>query len=653
MYAKWLLLAVSALVAAQDDPALDALAAAYSPGNITCPKDVRVRDAKDLSEEEKKWRSTRLEKVHAALGDYLENAAIPDFNITDFTSKLKKEDAPVIGLAISGGGTQSGVGGLGVYQAFDSRYAPAVEAGTGGLAQLFSYFTGLSGGGALTVSTMAANNFTSIADLTQAINFTVNYEAGPTGNQTEYFGEIFYTVAGKAEAGFPVTATDVFGRFWATYLPEELKFGNLSDIAKEGTAFASGDAPMPLVAMVEIIPGVSPQIGGIMYPGNNATNGFNLTSYEINPFEFGSWSGGRVQAFFPTKYLGSNVTDGKVVDDLCIVGFDKITFAQGSTAMAFNFYLVDEWYNIPLFSKRALSRVMSLLRRQADADTITIPPGQEDNPFVELANQTATLFGGSLSDNLWATYPNPFNNLAAAPEMKDSPELLMVDGSETGETIPLRPLIQPQRALDFIIAYDSTGDDPAHGWVNGTNFYNTYLSSSQSGGKLLFPEVPPATTLVNTNATMKPTFFGCDPATPDTPLVLYLPNYPWSAYSNFTYMKPSFSPLQLNLTLENAFNVATYGNGALPDNEGADWATCVACAAIKKSLERADVDEPAACGTCWEKYCWKGETDDAPVTVASEGAGPRLLLNASLGFQEWNTTVWLSEGDGAQADGDN
>lgn len=45
--------------------------------------------------------------------------------------------------------------------------------------------------------------------------------------------------------------------------------------------------------------------------------------------------------------------------------------------------------------------------------------------------------------------------------------MAQVDGSETGETIPLRPLIQKQRKVDFIIAYDSGGDGD-NNWVNGT-----------------------------------------------------------------------------------------------------------------------------------------------------------------------------------------
>ena len=316
--------------------------------------------------------------------------------------------------------------------------------------------------------------------------------------------------------------------------------------------------------------------------------------------------------------------------------------ANNSTGWAFNFYLIDDWYNIPLFAKRHLSGRQSG-DNPVDNGGIDLPKNADENPFYDLLNQTASTFGVSLDDALWSTWPNPFNNLASAPEMADTENLLLVDGSETGETIPLRPLMQPARALDFIIAYDATSELGPYNWVNGTNLYNSYLSANQSNGTLNFPVIPDPTTMVNSNISKYPTFFGCDSGEPDTPLVLYLPNYPWSQYSNFSYSKASFSELQVNLTLQNAFDVATYGNKKLPNNKGADWAACVACATIKKALERANVDEPEACGQCWEQYCWNGTVNDSKPKAT--GAGPVPLLNSSLTFGEWNRT-WESQGDG-------
>lgn len=86
------------------------------------------------------------------LEDYLNLANISDFDVSSFIKKLKPTNVPVVGLSVSGGGTQSGLGGLGIWQAYDARSDAAIAARTGGLTQLLSYITGLSGGGTVTVS---------------------------------------------------------------------------------------------------------------------------------------------------------------------------------------------------------------------------------------------------------------------------------------------------------------------------------------------------------------------------------------------------------------------------------------------------------------------------------------------------------------------
>lgn len=46
--------------------------------------------------------------------------------------------------------------------------------------------------------------------------------------------------------------------------------------------------------------------------------------------------------------------------------------------------------------------------------------------------------------------------------------LAQLDGSLAGETNPIRPLIIPDRGVDFIIVYEASSDAKYH-WVNGTN----------------------------------------------------------------------------------------------------------------------------------------------------------------------------------------
>ena len=127
----------------------------YAPVYGDCPSKLTVRDASGgLSDQETAWREARSEQVISRLGAYLRTANITDFDIGNFTSQLNSTNVPITGLSISGGGTQSGLGGLGIWQAYDARYPAAVSAGTGGLTQILYYITGLSGGGAVTVSEM-------------------------------------------------------------------------------------------------------------------------------------------------------------------------------------------------------------------------------------------------------------------------------------------------------------------------------------------------------------------------------------------------------------------------------------------------------------------------------------------------------------------
>ena len=79
-------------------------------------------------------------------------AKVTGLDLTAYLDSLNITNAPIVSLVVSGGGTTSGLGGLGLWQAFDDRSPSANAAGTGGLAQVLSYLTGLSGGGAFTTA---------------------------------------------------------------------------------------------------------------------------------------------------------------------------------------------------------------------------------------------------------------------------------------------------------------------------------------------------------------------------------------------------------------------------------------------------------------------------------------------------------------------
>ncbi|RGP76935.1 hypothetical protein FLONG3_5019 [Fusarium longipes] len=621
-----LLSACSTFALAQEGSGADP----YVPVYTQCPRDLRIRPARDgLSDEESSWRERRAKQMMPNLEDYLKLVNITDFNINRYMEKLREDDVPIVGLSVSGGGTQSGMGGLGIWKAYDARSDAAIAARTGGLTQLLSYITGLSGGGAVTVALLAANNFTTTDNIQKSTNFSNSYASGPDGNQTEFFNTIFENTGAKDEAGFPVSVADTFGQFWGTWLPEDKLFGNYSDIANNGTAFAMGDAPMPIMSFAEVVPGKSPEIGKLMYPGLNTSELFNLTAYEVTPYEFGSWAGGRVQAFISTQYLGTSMSDGRPQNrSECVEGFDKLTFMQGTTTNAFTAWFIDSFYGIPVFAKRWLDKRQQV---NPDINDIPIPSDQDDNPLVQLVNQTASYFDLTFNQSLWATYPNPFEDYN--DDMKDVSELLLVDGSLTLESNPLRPLIIPERKLDLIIVYEASSDAP-NSWVNGTNLINTARAASE--GDIPFPRIPDVNTIVAQNLSFQPTFFGCD-ARKETPLLLWLPNSPWTGYTNYSYTQSEFTSGQLDVVFENAFQLATYGNGSVDEN----WPACLACAAIKGSLRRVNIDLPEQCTECFKKHCWNGTTSSQKATAADFDLKPRL--DSGLTFEKWNKTDWYSE----------
>ncbi|PNP78899.1 hypothetical protein FNYG_07764 [Fusarium nygamai] len=401
----------------------------------------------------------------------------------------------------------------------------------------------------------------------------------------------------KDESGFPVSVADTFGQFWGTWLPEDKVYSNYSDIASKNTAFSLGDAPMPVVCFAEVIPGKSPEIGKLMYPGFNKSTRFNLTAYEVTPFEFGSWVGGR-----------------------------------GTTANAFTAWFIDSFYGIPVFAKRWLGKRQKV---NPDINDAPVPREQYDNPLVQLVNETAMYFDLTLNESLWATYPNPFEDYNE--DMKGVSELLLVDGSLTLESNPLRPLIIPERKLDLIIVYEVSSDAP-NSWVNGTNLINTALTASQ--GNIPFPKIPDVNTIVAQNLSFQPTFFGCNAST-STPLLLWLPNAPWTGYTNYSYTQTQFTPNQVDIALENAFQVATYGNGSVDEN----WPACLACAAIKGSLRRLDIEMP--------RHCWNGTVSERVAKDGDFDLRPRL--DPELSFAKWNESDWEKEestGGGSGSGGD-
>ena len=152
--------------------------------------------------------------------------------------------------------------------------------------------------------------------------------------------------------------------------------------------------------------------------------------------------------------------------------------------------------------------------------------------------------------------------------------------------------------VNFIFAWDSNADANPFSWNNGTNLFDTYVRAREVG--LPFPTVPSAPTFVNRGYDRRPVFFGCDARLTTTgdersPIVLYGPNAPYSAYTNFSFLQPQLAREQVREIFVNSFNEITQGNGTLGRK---DWVECIGCAVIERSLSNLDQRTPRKLTSC-------------------------------------------------------
>ena len=314
------------------------------------------------------------------------------------------------------------------------------------------------------------------------------------------------------------------------------------------------------------------------------------------------------------------------------------SFVVGTGASAINLWLLENLSDGTqgLFAKRSLAELDDevtfskfarhhfMKRWPADeAEREANRTVEGTSPLLGLIKLMQGVFNTTLFQSLYAVWPNPFLNTTA--DMTNYPDLLLVDGSEVDQTIPLWPIIQPERHVDFVIANDAAGTDLSNGWMNGSNLIDTAAYAHANG--IPFPNVPDQATFINYNFTLFPTFFGCNDSV-DVPLVLYAADAPWSAYTNETFLNSAYDTLQINTVLNNTFNLYSFGNNTV-DSE---WSGCLACAVMLRSLQRMNISVPEFCNRCWERHCWNGTYSS---TLPNDFFELRTVLNASLTYAEF------------------
>jgi len=351
---------------------------------------------------------------------------------------------------------------------------------------------------------------------------------------------------------------------------------------------------------------------------------FNTTVYEFNPYEMGSHDP-TLYAFTQTKYLGTNVNKGVPTTSQCIAGFDNAGYVMGTSSSLFN----------QLLLQLNTTGTQSVLNR-AVASLLT-GIAQDDNDIAQY-------------------YPNPFYGInPSSYPSANTKNLSLVDGGEDLENIPLNPLIQPQRNVDVIFASDNSADVVTESggtvnWPNGTALVATYERSLhpniQNG--TAFPSIPAQNTFVNLKLNTRPTFFGCSASNFSSsnnipPLLVYIPNAPYTAFSNTTTLTLAYPNKQRNDIIENGYNVATLANGTAD----AEWPACVGCAIIHRQQERMGATQSAQCVACFQRYCWNGTVNNTHpntyepslfIVSKKSNAGERLGV-WSVGMVMWSVVV--------------
>ncbi|KAF1923145.1 uncharacterized protein M421DRAFT_76057 [Didymella exigua CBS 183.55] len=582
----------------------------YAPAVVDCPSTrPSIRSADKLSESETSWLQKRRPNTVDPMKDFLSRASIPNFDASAYIEKHRSNTTalPNIAISFSGGGYRALLNGAGALAAFDNRTRNATSSGhLGGLLQSTTYVSALSGGGWM-LGSIYANNFTSVQSIQDkgegsAIWQFQNslFKGPPTGgiqllSTADYFHNLVSTVSDKVDSpagGFNSSITDYYGRglsFQLINASDGAPAYTFSSI-QDDQLFANGEAPMPILIADERSPG-------------DLIVSLNATVFEFNPFEMGSFDP-TTYGFAPLKYIGSNFSNGALAQsEGCVAGFDNLGFVMGTSSSLFNqIFLSLGSFSLPDFLTSVITDVLTKIGKDQN-DIADYTP----NPFYGFHNDTNPSF--------------------------DHERLTLVDGGEDLQNIPLNPVIQPMRAVDVIFAVDSSADTiapSAPNYPNGTALIATYeRSETPIMNRTSFPYIPGHDTFVALGLNNKPTFFGCNSSNVTAggnipPLIVYLPNSPYSFESNTsTFGKLDYTLAERNAMIQNGYDVVTQANSSRAGSES--WPTCVACAVLSRSFERNGDAVPDACQQCFSTYCWNGT-----LASSSEPYFPRMLAEASV-----------------------
>lgn len=531
----------------------------YSPDVAACPATLpTVRNASGLSRNESTWVSARKTKAKTAMYQWLQTLNLSSIDMQHYRN-VTNGSSKNVDVAVSGGGYRSLLIGAGVIQALDGRENhtnSSLTSSVSGFLQGVTYLSGLSGGAWL-VSSIIGNNYATISSLVSSLWHVEFAEGLEQNSDTPLFQDLITDDITLKSVAFDVSINDPWGRLLSYQLLNGSDGGvnkTLSNVVTS-QAFVNHTMPFPILQAL----GVKP---ADCLPGPNATQ------YEFSPYEFGSWDVG-VQAFVPTKYIGSTFSNSSIVNSSqCVTGFDNLGFVLGTSSCLF-----------------AATDACAPIKGNGTGALVAALNG----PLMESYNVE---FNGTGN---YALYPNPFLGRAASPLVSSQTDLQLVDGGLALQNNPLWSLIQPSRNASLILTVDNSADT-TYNFPNGSELLTTYVQSITA--KLPFPVIPPVSTFLAQNLTRRPTLFGC--ANASVPTILYLANAQHGVFpANQSTGTLIYAANQTDAMISNGFMGATQ-NGSLP------WAQCLGCFVIYegKQANVTNTTMSRQCTTCFNEYCY-------------------------------------------------
>ncbi|KAF7980794.1 hypothetical protein HWV62_36869 [Athelia sp. TMB] len=620
----------AALVAAQGDPT------AYAPtANVQCPSEPLLRvftpQNQTLHPQEAAFVAAKDATVlPAAWAAWIGNGSQIGYAGAAFGGNYSR-----VGIAISGGGYRAAQYGAGVLSALDARNASALAAGTGGLLQVATYWSGLSGasrgfalrvyarvltlagGGSWLTGSLALNDWPTVPDLVYGnggdlsgwlLDLDLVIPDGIDvfdGDNQAFYGSLLMSIKAKAAQGFETSITDPWARAIAYHFLNGTSTGNFytndsahgagqrwSDVQRV-PSFQSHVAPFPIIVATSL------PIGS-----NLSTPPLAQTVYEMTPLEFGSWDPA-LSAMVNMSFAGTHLVLGLPANSsACVNGFDDAGFIMGTSASLFPDIIdeasdtiagisADESKGLLFLLNQLLQNVTTRRDDVANWPNVSPPP----HPPIVPSNM-----------------PQPFQAINTATFGEhNATSLELVDGGLGLENIPLGPLYVNSRGLDVVFAVDGSADT-TDAWPNGTSMVTTQARLAQvlSASHQAFPAIPASEAdFVATGTNSRPTFFGCDPGEnpPSGPLLVYLPNSPpltgAAPSSNFNTFKLSYTALETRTFLDQAHANTIGGFTPNSNSPDADFGKCVQCAAVDRARFRQNTTaRSSVCQACFVRYCY-------------------------------------------------